>query len=268
VARIRSIKPEFWDDRKLARSTSRDARMLYMALWNQSDEHARCNGDPDWLKGRAFPYDDDVTPAIVDRWLEELAVAGRIVRYEVDGDPFLYVPKLPNHQRLEPAKAASRIPAPPDPSPAQIFSDESARDADPPEQLAPLYVAGSREQVAGSMEHVSAAQSADDTPEEPDPKGTRIPDGWQPSAADITWSRAEGNPDDWSRRCTESFCDYWRGMPGARGRKADWSATWRNWLRREMENRGSRASPPRSQTASEKASGWMTIPIDERKAIT
>ena len=40
MARIRSIKPEFWDDRKLAKRASRDARLLYIALWNLADEWA------------------------------------------------------------------------------------------------------------------------------------------------------------------------------------------------------------------------------------
>ena len=35
------------------------------------------------------------------------------------------------------------------------------------------------------------------------------------------------------------FRDYWHAQPGAKGRKADWDATWRNWCRREAE----RAAP-------------------------
>jgi len=31
------------------------------------------------------------------------------------------------------------------------------------------------------------------------------------------------------------FRDYWHGVAGAKGRKADWRATWRNWIRRKME---------------------------------
>ncbi|MFN9115505.1 MAG: hypothetical protein ACK5XN_36070, partial [Bacteroidota bacterium] len=38
------------------------------------------------------------------------------------------------------------------------------------------------------------------------------------------------------------FADYWRGVPGARGRKLDWQATWRNWCRKAMEN-GPNAKP-------------------------
>jgi len=32
------------------------------------------------------------------------------------------------------------------------------------------------------------------------------------------------------------FCDYWRAQPGAKGRKSDWPATWRNWMRRAAED--------------------------------
>ena len=30
----------------------------------------------------------------------------------------------------------------------------------------------------------------------------------------------------------DDFRDYWVALPGAKGRKSDWLATWRNWLRR------------------------------------
>ncbi|MGR9087307.1 MAG: hypothetical protein ACU841_09570 [Gammaproteobacteria bacterium] len=29
------------------------------------------------------------------------------------------------------------------------------------------------------------------------------------------------------------FRDYWIAQPGAKGRKLDWQATWRNWVRSE-----------------------------------
>lgn len=176
MARIRSIKPEFWDDRKLAKRACRDARLLYIALWNLADEHGRVNGDPQWIKGQVFSYDDDLDASAITKLLEELEAPalGAVVAYEVDGDPYLFLPKLAKHQRLEPEKVKSRLPAPPDPSgprpdgspPRAVSSeprtdlsepgaDESARDSD---QSGPgagkpalLYVAGSREHGAGSM---------------------------------------------------------------------------------------------------------------------
>jgi hypothetical protein len=60
-------------------------------------------------------------------------------------------------------------------------------------------------------------------------------------------------PDDWKAFCKQerpdltpektfaAFGDYWRGTPGAKGRKLDWTATWRNWVRNEKRAPQSRA---------------------------
>lgn len=51
-------------------------------------------------------------------------------------------------------------------------------------------------------------------------------------------------PDEWYSECRriqpkadphkvfEEFRDHWISQPGAKGRKSDWTATWRNWCRR------------------------------------
>lgn len=158
MARIRSVKPEFFSDRKLARLLSRDARLLYIAMWNQADEHGRLQGDPRFIKGSCLPYDDDISLTDVERLIAEIEAAGRAQRYEHDGDPYIFLPKLAGHQRLEPEKVPSRLPAPPskpDPDPdkdtgaisSERRADEPAPDAD---RNALSYVAGGREQVAGS----------------------------------------------------------------------------------------------------------------------
>ncbi|MFE3081806.1 hypothetical protein [Nocardia tengchongensis] len=125
------MKPEFWLDRKLARKLTRDERMLYMGLWNQADEWGRALGDPVVVKGAVFPYDDDLTVAVIDRMLSTLDLAGVVQRYEVDGDPYLFLPKLKDHQRLEPGKSKSKHPEPlervhrqPD---SEIVSDQSEK---------------------------------------------------------------------------------------------------------------------------------------------
>jgi len=146
MARMRSLKPEFWDDRKLARGTTRDARMLYMGLWNQADEHSRLNGDWLWIKGRVFPYDDDITAAGIGALLAELVTAGRVETYEVEGDPYLFLPKLARHQRLD-GKVDSRHPSPPDPDLSAHDPDLFRSDPDL-SALSMLQVAGSRGQGA------------------------------------------------------------------------------------------------------------------------
>ncbi len=155
MARIRSVKPEFWVDRSFVRKVpNRDARMLYMALWNLADEHARLMGDPAYIKGQAFPYaeDDDLTPKVIDALLDTLADAGRVVRYEAEGDPYLFLPRLAKHQRLEAAKVPSRLPPPPDPDDPAPRPDKSAPDPDGSAPDAAKAHSGTEQQVSAQSE--------------------------------------------------------------------------------------------------------------------
>lgn len=63
------------------------------------------------------------------------------------------------------------------------------------------------------------------------PSGTRLPLDWQPSAEDRKFAETE-RPDLNVDTEAAKFRDYWRGVGGSKGTKADWSATWRNWVRR------------------------------------
>lgn len=70
--------------------------------------------------------------------------------------------------------------------------------------------------------------------------GTRLPDDFAVTAEMVTWFR-ERCPHVDGRAETEKFTDYWRGKPGKDGRKTDWVATWRNWMRTAEERAGPRA---------------------------
>lgn len=168
MARMRSIKPEYWADRKAARMLSRDARLLYIGLWNFADEHSRMHGDARYVKGQVFPYDDDIDLDAIDRLLAELDAAGRVVRYEVDGDPYLFLPKLGKHQRLEPGKVPSRLPAPWSEPVADQGADLGADlGANESESRADEFAPGADElslsmwHVAGSREHVAGGRKPD-----------------------------------------------------------------------------------------------------------
>lgn len=81
-------------------------------------------------------------------------------------------------------------------------------------------------------------------------RGTRIPDDWMPDAADAL---AAGLPVQNTSLEASKFRDYWRSLPGQRGVKLDWPATWRNWCRKAAESHTSRphstASPNRKPNA-------------------
>jgi hypothetical protein len=61
-------------------------------------------------------------------------------------------------------------------------------------------------------------------------RGARLPDGWKPSDSVRKWAASEFPKLNLGRALAE-FVDYWRAIPGQRGCKLDWDATFRNRLR-------------------------------------
>lgn len=167
MARMRSVKPEFWTDPDIA-DLSRDARLLYIGLWNLSDEWGRLRGDGRYLKGQLFAYDDDLTAADIQRLVDELDKAGKVVKYEHDGRPYLFLPTLAKHQRLEPDRVPSRLPAPPSAdmsTPGDVSSEPRANESDTSTNdlaLSRQHVAGSMKQAAGKARATRAPTAAAD----------------------------------------------------------------------------------------------------------
>ena len=72
---------------------------------------------------------------------------------------------------------------------------------------------------------------------------SRLPADWSASADDIAFCKAE-RPDLVPAQTEQRFRDYWIAQPGVKGRKADWPATWRNWVRNERAPHGAAAGRP------------------------
>jgi uncharacterized phage protein (TIGR02220 family) len=73
MARNRMIRPEFWEDSKIAKLRY-PARLLFIAMWNFADDEGFLSSDPEWLKIKCFPYDK----INVMEFMEELEKAERI----------------------------------------------------------------------------------------------------------------------------------------------------------------------------------------------
>jgi hypothetical protein len=78
---------------------------------------------------------------------------------------------------------------------------------------------------------------------------TRLPATWKPSDSEIEFCKKE-RPDLDPQTTAACFVDFWIGKPGAGGKKLDWAATWRNWVR--AQNRNSK-----SQNAGKLANGMV-----------
>ena len=71
----------------------------------------------------------------------------------------------------------------------------------------------------------------------PPRRGTRIPEGFAITDSMAAWAAEKIPPDVDLLEETQRFRDYWTAIPGARGVKLDWEATWRNWMRKAAEFR-------------------------------
>lgn len=74
---------------------------------------------------------------------------------------------------------------------------------------------------------------------------TRIPDNFEPDEKMRAWFLGEqlGSVIDGKLEHAK-FVDYWQATGGARGRKLDWPATWRNWMREAAERAQRRGYRP------------------------
>ncbi|EIP96852.1 hypothetical protein OpiT1DRAFT_01277 [Opitutaceae bacterium TAV1] len=110
--RIRTIKPEFYKHEDIA-ALHPLTRILFTGLWSMADCAGRLEDRPRRIKVEVLPYDDHD----VDAALDDLASAGFIVRYSVDGVSIIQVVNFEKHQRLSGKEAdhASELPPPPCP---------------------------------------------------------------------------------------------------------------------------------------------------------
>lgn len=96
MARIRSIKPEFWSDDKIVDVINRDpkAALLYVGLWNFTDDDGFIAAAPRQLKRLVFPE----TKADVVALIEILIGFGLVKSYSSDQGPLWGVPAFRKHQ--------------------------------------------------------------------------------------------------------------------------------------------------------------------------
>ena len=79
--------------------------------------------------------------------------------------------------------------------------------------------------------------------------GTFLPDDFTVTPEMVDWFR-KNCPHVDGKFQTDKFLDHWRGKGGKEGRKVDWVATWRNWMRTAEERSGprTRAAPSEPTT--------------------
>jgi len=188
------------------------------------DDFGNGRADPDLCRLNTAGNRKTVTTKQVKGWLKEMHDVGLIEFYTVKSESLLHVVGF---EETQPAgkngRKIKRFSFPVNP--------------------------GESKGIQGNPDVVSASYSYSDTDTDPhtdtdtdqprasraDKRGTRLPDDFCLNSEKREWA-AENAPHVDLVVALAEFGDYWRGVPGQRGRKLDWDATWRNRLR-ELEGR-------------------------------
>jgi len=117
MARIRAIKPGFFDNEDLAK-TCPDARLLAIGLWTLADKGGRLEDRPERIRAKIFPYHPNTD---IDALLGELETAEHIIRYSVEKTvngsgkvcgKLIQIVNFHLHQQPHPNEKPSVIPPP------------------------------------------------------------------------------------------------------------------------------------------------------------
>lgn len=100
---------------------------------------------------------------------------------------------------------------------------ESPQETNPSETISEPFL--NQEQKQEQKQDVVA-------PSAKSPRGTSLPKDWTLPDDWKTWA-VQTRPDLNIPDVAASFHDFWLSKPGKDGRKADWQATWRNWVRNQ-----------------------------------
>jgi hypothetical protein len=97
MARIRTIKPEFWQNPQVCRCTY-PARLLFIGTWHYADDHGNLPRDASKLQMQVFPnpVDRDLD---VEALTVELIDQGLLMEYSSENKQrFLHIPTFTKHQ--------------------------------------------------------------------------------------------------------------------------------------------------------------------------
>lgn len=141
---------------------------------------------------------------------------------------------------------------------AQASSSNAPNQTSQSEESIPPYIPP----VGGEDEVFDATQEGDTqaqptTVSERDPRGTRLPEGWEPDEQLLAWAATNLQGVNVAVE-TENFRDYWHSLPGPKGRKLDWGRTWQVRMREVM----SRIHPSRAHPGTTSGGAAASYPAN------
>lgn len=238
MARIRTIKPDFWTDEKLV-ECSASARLLFIGMWNFADDNGNLQRSSKKLKMQILPSDD----VNCEKLVLELLAQGILVEYHANDEMYLHIKGFHKHQKIDhPSKTTIPIHT------NQVCSSSPREDS--PSKGRDLIIEESKQEVAAEV------QKAPRQPPTPSEKIDFYRGEANESAIDaravLPISGDFDPPNEWgefagklglSKQETlielEKFIAYFtvgRGA-GKRRSKRGWRQSWSTWISKTNERR-------------------------------
>lgn len=251
MARIRTIKPEFWTAEQVM-ELSPMARLLFIGMWNFCDDRGVHPVAYKTLKAEVFPA-DDLLSSDVERLIAEVMAQGLLCEFEAEGRRWWFVTGWHHQVINRPSK--SRYPVPPRKAPLPTAAGQ-----DDPDLETPAETSHHGALKDDSLSHHGALTDGREGKgregsKPPTPPPARDGDfgmdlDWQPSEHFPTLARQAGIPADRiTAEALAEFRSYWIGQG-----KAHTQHQWDHKLltnlkaqRARSQSPPSRASPGRRQ---------------------
>lgn len=109
MPRIRSIKPDLWNDEKLGQES--EAIMLtFIGTWNFADDYGVIKANAVWLKNQIYPYKEKLRIDVFTTWLKRLEELEVVIPVAFRGESFYYIRSFRKHQKIDRPSKARNIP--------------------------------------------------------------------------------------------------------------------------------------------------------------
>lgn len=258
MARIRTIKPEFWTAEQVM-ELSPMARLLFIGMWNFCDDRGVHPVAYKTLKAEVFPA-DDLLSSDVERLIAEIIAQGLLSEFEAEGRRWWFVTGWHHQVINRPSK--SRYPVPPRKTPLPTAAGQDDSDIEMPAETS-----HHGELTDDSLSHhgeltdgrEGKGREGSKPPTPPTAREGEFPMdlSWEPSDHFSTLARQAGAPAPTAEAVAE-FRSYWIGQ-GAAMSQHQWDHKLLTNLKAQKLRGGqappgranARASPGQPRTLSE-----------------
>lgn len=108
MARIRTIKPEFFEDENIAEQLSDQLKLLWIGIWTLCDRDGKMEDRPKFIESKVFPYNK----INIEDALNKLHNLGYIQRYAVQEKKYIKSKNFLKYQKPHPKESSWNIPDP------------------------------------------------------------------------------------------------------------------------------------------------------------